>query len=189
MGLHFKIFTEDVPVETTKNKGEKYLDAGHINAFILTPPITTILNAKLQSKPLRGMINDENNVKITSYICRFQYRTKTITNNKVHPALIKYSPSGVEFQKKNVINNLLGNDRVVPVTIFLVTMYNACMLYQKDKTTNLLIPKLQRFDMIGKVDDNTFIDTMSEYLCNTYFLNFENYAHTYLTFYMLSITK
>ena len=43
--------------------------------------------------------------------------------------------------------------------------------------------------MIGKVDDNTFIDTMSEYLCNTYFLNFENYAHTYLTFNMLSITK
>jgi hypothetical protein len=33
--------------------------------------------------------------------------------------------------------------------------------------------------MIGKVNDNTFIDTMSEYLCNTYFSNFENYAHTY----------
>jgi hypothetical protein len=45
VGLHFKIFTEDVPAETTKNKGEKYLDAGHINAFILTPRVTTILNA------------------------------------------------------------------------------------------------------------------------------------------------
>jgi hypothetical protein len=31
VGLHFKILTEDVPAETTKNKGEKYLDAGHIN--------------------------------------------------------------------------------------------------------------------------------------------------------------
>ncbi len=66
MGLHFKNFTEDVPAETTKNKGEKYFNAGHINAFILTPPITTILNAKLQNKPLRSMINDENNAKITS---------------------------------------------------------------------------------------------------------------------------
>jgi hypothetical protein len=87
-------------VETTKNKGEKHLDAGHINAFILTPPITTILNAKIQNKPLRSMINDENNEKITSNICRFQYRMKAITNNKVHPVLIKYSPSGVEFKKK-----------------------------------------------------------------------------------------
>jgi hypothetical protein len=171
VGLHFKIFKEDVPAETTKNKGEKYLDAGHINAFILTPPITTILNAKLQNKPLRSMINDENNAKITSYICRFQYWTKAVTNNKVHPALIKYSLSGAEFKKKKIINNLLGNDQVVPVTIFLVTMYNACMLYQKDNTTNLLIPTLQRFDMIGKFNGNTFIDTMSEYLCNTYFSN------------------
>jgi hypothetical protein len=40
--------------------------------------------------------------------------------------------------------------------------------------------------MIGKVDDNTLIDTMSEYLCNTYFLNYENYAHTYLTFYVIN---
>ncbi len=87
--LHFKIFTEDVPAETTKNKGENYLDAGHINAFILTPTITTILNAKLQNKPLQSMINDENNAKITSYICRFQYWMNAITNNKVHPALIK----------------------------------------------------------------------------------------------------
>jgi hypothetical protein len=63
------------------------------------------------------------------------------------------------------------------------------MLNQKEKMTNLLIPTLQRFDVIGKVDDNTFIDTMSEYLCSTYFSNFENYAHIYLTFYMLSITK
>jgi hypothetical protein len=76
VGLHFKIFTEDVPAETTKNKGEKYLDACHINAFILTPRITTILSAKLQYKPLQSMTNDENNAKITSYICRFQYWMK-----------------------------------------------------------------------------------------------------------------
>jgi hypothetical protein len=98
VGLN-KNFTEDIPAETTKNKGEKYLDAGHINAIILTPPITTILNAKLQNKLLQSMINDENNAKITSYICRFQYRMKAVTNNKVHPALIKYSPSGAEFKK------------------------------------------------------------------------------------------
>jgi hypothetical protein len=77
-------------------------------------------------------------------------------------------------------------DRVVLVTIFLVTMYNACMLYQNDKTTNLLIPSLKRFNMIGKVTDNTFIDTMSEYLSDTYILKFEYYAHIYLNFYIIN---
>jgi hypothetical protein len=47
LGLHFETFTDDVPAETNKNRGQKYLDASHLNAFILIPPIATILNAKL----------------------------------------------------------------------------------------------------------------------------------------------
>jgi hypothetical protein len=165
VGLHFKSFTDDIPVETKANKGEKYLDSGCMNAFLLIPPITTIFNAKLQNKPLRSMVNNKDNARIISCICRFKYWTKAVTNNKVHPALNLYSPSScAELKKDFFINSLLGNDQVVPVTIFLVTMYNACMLYQKDKTTNLLIPTLQRFDMIRKVSDSTFIDTLSEYL-------------------------
>jgi hypothetical protein len=47
LGLHFKTFTDDVTAESNKNKGQKYLDSSHLHAFILTPQITTILNAKL----------------------------------------------------------------------------------------------------------------------------------------------
>jgi hypothetical protein len=187
LGLHFETFTDDVPAETNKNRGQKYLDASHLNVFILIPPITTILNAMLRNKTLQNMVNDEANAKIFSYICRYQYWTKPSTNNKVYPALIKYCPSStLEFKKKIFINNLMGYDQVVPVTIFLVIMYNACMLYQNNKKTNLLISTLQRFDMIGKVSDNTFIDTMSEYLCDTYILNLEYYAHIYLNFYIIN---
>ncbi len=189
LALHYQTITDDVQVETNKNKGERYLDSGHMNAFILTPPITTILNAKLHYKTLRNMVNDEANANTVFFICRYQYWTKPSTNNKVHPALIYYCPSSVaEFKKNFFINYLMGYDRVVPVTIFLVTMYNACMLYQKDKTTNLLIPTLQRFDMIGKVSDNTFIDTMSEHLCDTYISKFEYYAHAYLNFIIINQT-
>ncbi len=100
VGLHFKSFTDDIPVETKTNIGEKYLDSGHMNAFLLLPPMTTILNAKLQNKPLRSMVNNKDNAKIISYIRRFQYWTKAVTNNKVHPALNLYSPSsGAEFKK------------------------------------------------------------------------------------------
>jgi hypothetical protein len=66
VGLHFFNFTDDVPAETQKNKGQKYLDAGHINAIILIPHIATILNAKLQNKTLQSMVNDENNAKIAN---------------------------------------------------------------------------------------------------------------------------
>ena len=136
-----------------------------MNVFLLIPPITTILNAKLQNKPLRSMVNNKNNMRIISNIRKFQYQIKAVTNNKVHPALNLYSPSSsAELKKDFFINSLSGNDQVVLVTIFLVSMYNACRLYQKDKTIKLLIPTLQRFDMIGKVSGSTFIDTQSEYL-------------------------
>jgi hypothetical protein len=84
---------------------------------------------------------------------------------------MNYSPN-TEFKTNFFINSLLGHERCVSVAIFLVAMYNACMLFQNDKTVNLLIPTLQRFDMTGKLSDDSFIDTMSEYLCNTYFSNF-----------------
>ncbi len=70
VGLYFKSFPDDIPAETKTNKGGKYLDSGHMNAFLLIPPITTIFNAKLQNKPLRSMVNDKDNARIISYICR-----------------------------------------------------------------------------------------------------------------------
>ena len=162
-GLHLQNYTEDYPAETKQNKKLKYLDAPHMNAFLLIPPIATILNAKLQNKPLRNMVNDDKNAKLISYMCRYQFRTKAVTTNKVHPVLMYYK-ANAEFKTTFFINNLSGNDRCVPVTIFLVSMYNACMLFQDDKTTNLLIATLQRFDMIGKLSDESFIETMSENL-------------------------
>jgi hypothetical protein len=136
-----------------------------------------------KNKPLRSMVNNKDYARIISYICRFPYLTKAVTNNKVHPALNLYSPSSsAEFKKDFLINSLSGNDRVVPVTIFLLSIYNAYMLDHRDKTTNLLIPTLQRFDMIQKVSDSTFIDTLSEYLGDTYFSTFEYYDSANLTF-------
>jgi hypothetical protein len=100
VGLHFKSFTDDIPPEIKTNKGEKYLDSGHMNGFLLIPPITTIFNAKLQNKPLRSMVNNKDNARIITYICRFQYQTKAVTNNKVYPAPNLYSPSSsAEFKK------------------------------------------------------------------------------------------
>jgi hypothetical protein len=46
--------------------------------------------------------------------------------------------------------------------IFIVMLYNACFTYQEDKSYNLLISALDRFDMGSSVDDNTFMNTFSE---------------------------
>ncbi len=72
LASHYQTITEDVPAETNKIKGERYLDSGHMNAFILIPPITTIRNAKLQNKTLQNMVNEEANTNSVSFICRYQ---------------------------------------------------------------------------------------------------------------------
>jgi hypothetical protein len=53
-------------------------------------------------------------------------------------------------------------NRIIPVTIFIVMLYNACFTYQEDKSTNLLISALDGFDMVSSIDDNTFMNTFSE---------------------------
>jgi hypothetical protein len=35
LGLHFETFADDVSAETNKNRGQKYLDASHLNASYL----------------------------------------------------------------------------------------------------------------------------------------------------------
>jgi hypothetical protein len=53
-------------------------------------------------------------------------------------------------------------NRIIPVTIFIVMLYNACFPYQEDKSYNLLISALDRFDMGSSGDDDTFMNTFSE---------------------------
>jgi hypothetical protein len=51
---------------------------------------------------------------------------------------------------------------IIPVTLFLTTMCNACLTYQEDKTMNLLISALNRFDIGATVQDETFMTTLGK---------------------------
>ncbi len=53
-------------------------------------------------------------------------------------------------------------NRIIPVTIFIVMLYNTYFTYQEDKSYNLLISALDRFNMGSLVDDDTFMNTFSE---------------------------
>ncbi len=65
--------------------------------------------------------------------------------------------------KAEYLNTCKGTYQVIPVAVFIMTLYNACFMFQKDKMDNLLIKALERFDMTPNVDDHAFFKTMSEY--------------------------
>ncbi len=63
------------------------------------------------------------------------------------------------------IHNFESNNvsQIIPVTLFLVMLYNAFFTYQDDKSKNLLIRGLDRFNLGSTVDDNTFMNTFGEF--------------------------
>jgi hypothetical protein len=65
--------------------------------------------------------------------------------------------------KAEYLNMYKGTYRVIIVAVFIMTLYNACFMFQTNKTDNMLIKALERFDMTPNVDDNTFFKTMSKY--------------------------
>jgi hypothetical protein len=44
--------------------------------------------------------------------------------------------------------------------LFFTMLFNACMTYQEDKTTNLLISALNRFNIGTIVQDEIFMNTL-----------------------------
>ncbi len=64
-------------------------------------------------------------------------------------------------------------NRIIPVTIFMMMLYNACFTYQEDKTNNLLISVLEGFDSVSSIDENTFMKAFSELPRTLHIFNFE----------------
>jgi hypothetical protein len=59
------------------------------------------------------------------------------------------------------INNCDGMNRIIPVTMFLVMLFNACFTYQSKKDTNLLNLALNRLDYRTTLTNDTFMNTLS----------------------------
>jgi hypothetical protein len=62
------------------------------------------------------------------------------------------------------ISGCAGNEQIIPVLMFLVKLYNASFMYQKDTKLNLLISALDTFDLGASVDHEKIMNTLSE--CN-----------------------
>ena len=77
---------------------------------------------------------------------------------KTHGAYSKYINMTATY-----INGCTGKEQIIPVTMSLVVLYNACFMYQKDKKSNLLVSALDTFDLGASVDHDKFMNTLSEY--------------------------
>jgi hypothetical protein len=57
-------------------------------------------------------------------------------------------------------------------------------MFQKDKTDNLMIKALERFDLTPNIDDNAFLKTMSEFMIKyswcDYFIMYPTTKHIYV---------
>jgi hypothetical protein len=60
------------------------------------------------------------------------------------------------------INECTGEFQIIPVTIFLVMLYNACWMYQHNRESNMLIIALDTFDLGDAVEHEKFMKALSE---------------------------
>ena len=159
-GISFKSLTEDVGVFDGKMRK---IDVRHFNAYIIVPRIVYTLSAKLKKEPLHNLLGKTDEVQLIKFITRYGYATRGQPFCKLHCAYEKYTNN---INSVNFVNNCDDWHRIIPVTVFLVMLFNACLMYQPnepDNGKNLLITALQGFDYGISFTDETFMNTLSKY--------------------------
>ncbi len=130
----------------------------HRNAFLIVPRIVYNLSTKLQKGVNHLGQNQEMN--LIHFITRFGYATQRGPYLTIHEAYTQYTTLNL---MKYIQVCPVNVNQIIPVMLFLVVLYNECFTYQDDKTENLLITALDRFDLGSTVDDDTFTNTFGDF--------------------------
>jgi hypothetical protein len=154
----YGIFYESMTVTVGKiEKGCRRVDQRHLNGFNMIPIIVMILHAKKKNDIVANVVSDDFDHRMINYICRYIYATKSHNQNTLHPAVEMYLPEVTG----EYLNMCTGKYQVIPASVFLMTLYNACFMFQQDKTDNMLIKALERFNLTP-IDAETFFTTLSK---------------------------
>jgi hypothetical protein len=86
-------------------------------------------------------------VGIINFITQFGNYMQKTPYLKIHEVYGKFVNMTATY-----INGCGGKEQIIPVTMFLVMLYNACFMYQSDKRSNLLITALDIFDLEASVN-------------------------------------
>jgi hypothetical protein len=122
------------------------------------PRLVYTLSTKLKKEAIQNRIGKPNEVKLIKFLTRYGYATRAAPCCKLHDAYGTYT----NMTNVAYVNNCEGWNRIIPVTVFLVMLFNACFMYQPKANTNLLIQAFDGFDYNMKLNDETFMTTMSE---------------------------
>ena len=156
-GITFDSVTTDVgPIETG---GIRKVDARHYSAYLLIPVLVYRMSAKIKNIRMNKLYRNGPEVGMINYIARYGPYTRLKPFVKLHGAFSKY----VEMMEKMHINECTGEFQIIPVTMFLVTLYNACFMFQRKRESNILITALDTFDLGDAVEHEKFMKTLSEY--------------------------
>jgi hypothetical protein len=134
------------------------IDVRHYNVYLLVPKLVYHLSTKLKNDAIHNPIGQTDKVKLIHFLARYRYATRAAPFFKLHGAYGKYT----NMQNLNYINNCNDWNRIIPVTVFWVMLFNACFMYQPKANTNLLITALKGFDYGKNLTDETFMATLSK---------------------------
>jgi hypothetical protein len=140
-------------VRPISTHGQRKIDARHYNGFIPTPGIVYHIASKMQNSLLNDRYRNPFEVGIITFITRFGNHMQKCPHLKIHGVYSKYINMMATY-----INGCAGKEQIVLVTLFLVMLYNACFMYQKDKKSNFLISALDTFDLGASVDHKKFMN-------------------------------
>ena len=155
-GLTFASFTTDGGVVEVKEKRRK-IDAGHVNAYLIMPGIVYHLSATLKKGNIHKYVGKNKEMQLIQFLCQFGYATRKAPTVMLHVAHTNYCPG---INETKFFQGCVGYYRIIPVTLFLTMLFNACLTYQEDKTTNLLISALNQFDIGATIPDEIFMNTL-----------------------------
>jgi hypothetical protein len=137
---------------------ERLIDIQHYNACLLVPRLVYHFSTKLKNVAIHNCIGQTDKVKLICFLTRYGYATRAAPFCNLHGAYGKYT----NMQNLNYINNCKDWNRTIPVTVFLVMLFNACFMYQPKANTNLLITALNGFDYGKNLTNETFRATLSK---------------------------
>jgi len=162
--ISYKSMSRDVG-EVTKSRQK--VDPQHYNAFDLSPRIITILHAKETNELISKTAEKQSNTAMINFVCRYGYGTREYNQNLLHMAALTCLPD--IYTDNSYLNNCKGIYQVMPVAVFLMTCYNACFMFQIDKTDNLMIETLERLDLIPNLDIASLLQTFRKWSFNTFY--------------------
>jgi hypothetical protein len=122
-GITYESLTSNVRIVAYKSRKS---DVRHFNAYLFVPRLVYKLSTKLKKEAMFNRIGKSDKVKLIKFLIRYGYATRAAPFCKLHSAYARYTSN---INNLSYINNCNDWNRIIPVTVFLVMLFNACLMY------------------------------------------------------------